>query len=173
MDHLEIRICYPEELFKVNAINAYEPRDSFESGFEHIYHKVSALNPNGSLMIHLKLTHGEISQVKQEAIIHNIKAFCKEKVVLQDVKKKSKRKKALSTIIYGLTIMMLCLTAAYFIEKYYDTHNYPAYVIAEGLKIWAWISLWPTGEILLFEQWNYKHQVKVYKTILEADLIFE
>jgi hypothetical protein len=173
MHQIKIRISNPEELFRINEIKAYEPRDNFESGFDHIYHIVSAQNPKGPLTIRLKLTHGGLSWERHDTLIQNIKSFCEEKVVLLDIKKKSKRKKALSTIIKGVSIMLLCLTAAYFIEMQQAKENYIAYIMAEGLKIWAWISLWPTGEILLFEQWNYQHQVKVYKSILDAKFILE
>ncbi len=127
--------------------------------------KKIVLNKKNFITVHMQddaLNSTTINEWKQ--------SYCSEKQEEYDTEYRLMRKKGFIFLFNGLLILWTALSLVYLIDQIKTLHPYVQMLGRETLYFVGWVILWKPIEMIVFEPWLLKHQLKMIDKLNTIEL---
>lgn len=112
----------------------------------------------------------------QEHIVSDVtinewkQSYCSEKREEYDTEYRLMRRKGFIFLFNGLLILWATLSFVYLIDQMRQVHPYVQMLGRETLYFVGWVILWKPIEMIVFEPWLLKHQLKMIEQLNNTTL---
>jgi hypothetical protein len=173
----EIEITLPDvkHLFVIPEINPMEGKTIYEPGIETIDDLVRKIPMRDSILLKVFLPHSEIFPGLEEKINNGIRDYCDFQIVKIDRQLELESRQGRRTLIYGITILVICLLLSglgFIISQNATTPLQYALggFMYNGFMIIGWVSLWTPTSMLVFERWPDWISRNTFKRMRKMDI---
>ncbi len=173
----EIEITLPDadHLFIIPEINPLHGNTVYEPGIETIDDLVRKIPARDSILLKILLPKSEIFPGLEEKIKNAIMDYCDYQIVKIDRQLELESRQGRRTLIYGITILIICLLLSglgFFISQNANTTLQYAMggFMYNGFMIIGWVSLWTPTSMLVFERWPDWISRNTFKRIRKMDI---
>ncbi len=141
------------------AINWYgEDYTSFTYALDSTVHRLKIMPLKQPLAVHVHLNDENISE---EQIVEWKDSYCAEKKQEYKSEYILMQRQGLNFLFKGLGILWISLTFVYFIDQWKFLGTYTQMLGRETFYFLGWVILWKPIEMIVFEPWALKHQLRL------------
>ena len=104
-----------------------------------------------------------------------MKLYCQFKIEENQKALVALRHQGIASLWVGLTVLAICLVLAgmFTLVAKLGANNILLALLAipaEGFLIAGWVAMWQPAELLLYDWWPFRRNIRIYRHIAEADI---
>ena len=174
---LTLRLKDPHHLFEAPGLSPFSPdyrEHNYTSGIEFIADELYANTSYNRVRLTLVLPPDQITPGLELEVMHAVDRYCRGR--LKDIEHQihASRWRGRRALLLAFLALFVFTGGAILLASVITPQNVIVLgVISEGLAIAAWVALWVPLEMLLFTVWEYRLDRKIYRLLLDMDLVIQ
>ncbi|HEX6555464.1 MAG TPA: hypothetical protein VF026_22075 [Ktedonobacteraceae bacterium] len=153
--------------------------DSYVSGMDYLYGEINTYSLREKfrekLKVRIELPQEQITEGLLERTRQKMKLYCQFKIEENQKTLIALRHQGIASLWVGLIVLAICLVLAgiFTLVAQVGTKNISLAllaILAEGFLIAGWVAMWHPAELLLYDWWPFRRDIRIYRHIAEADI---
>ena len=167
MRSLSISLPTVHSLFQEDK-DVFGSHPRFESGIEEI---VKRATPDVKF-IYIELPPDHIHETTAVDVERSIKHYCQYKVRDVHHMRHKLHRTTVKSLITASIIITVSTLLSFFIQRSFLYELYPwlTTVVGEFLFVIGWVSMWRPVELIIYSQWELKHEEEIYQVLERASV---
>ena len=150
--------------------------EMFVSGMDYLYSDIKTYSRHEKFTITIVLPQEKITEDLVNRTREKMKRYCRFKIEENQKELIALRREGFNALRVGITVLVICLvlaTALTLAAKSGITNILAALlaIIGQGFVIAGWVAMWRPAEILLYDWWPFRRDIRIYHQIADADIV--
>lgn len=145
-------------------------RDLDSSAEEYILDAARELPQDAKLCLNLWLPGEELALANAERVTRTVRYHFQWMHQRSRHKLREHLREANRSTILGLVFMVVCMLIVHSIESMAPPDHLMTSISAEGLMVIGWVALWRPVEMLLYDWWPLRREVKLTRRLAGLDV---
>jgi hypothetical protein len=160
-------------LFQERNPDPFHGGPLFATGFDQIYEELIDQSLNQNLEIVIQMPAAAIEDESENEIRFGLEQRCLHEEATIQRERRALRWEGLKALQNGLVFLVVCLLAAFTLQKTEPFGEFLNFFFEEGLFIVGWVSMWRPVDILLYEWWPMYRSSRMFRRIRTANVRVE
>ena len=159
-----------EELFVAPSPSPLENRFETQSGMDRILDQMQAGSTDEVLVIDVIVPASQADRVSDDDMSVAVEGYCDQRA--RNVRREKDRleRKGRIELLFGLLFLAACLAMSSAVAALVFGPAWLNQFLVEGLIIVGWIALWHPVDMLLFERWPLRTELRQLERIRRASI---
>jgi len=153
--------------------------DRYVSVMDYLYREINTYSLREKfrekLKVRIELPREQITEGLLERTRQKMKLYCQFKIEENQKALVALRHQGIASLWVGLTVLAICLVLAgmFTLVAKLGANNILLALLAipaEGFLIAGWVAMWQPAELLLYDWWPFRRDIRIYQHIAEADI---
>jgi hypothetical protein len=165
---IEIRVKTAAQLFDARDPSPFRERDLDDNFVEYVVSSAKEFSHKTPLQIKIHINEPQRPELNEAAIIEAYKAHADYAVHLAEQRLSEFIRRGQFALLIGLAVLFICVAASQYLTEISKVRA--VRVIAEGLTIIGWVSLWRPIELLLYDWWPVYAQLRLLRKLAATNV---
>lgn len=150
--------------------------EMFVSGMDYLYSDIKTFSRRENFRITIVLPQEKITEGPMDKTREKMKRYCQFKIEENEKELIALRHEGFNALRVGITALVVCLAlaAALTLAAKSGINNILAGLLAivgQSFVIAGWVAMWQPAEILLYDWWPFRRDIRIYHQIADADIV--
>ena len=150
--------------------------EMFVSGMDYLYSDIKTYSRHEKFKITIGLPQEKITEGLMDKTREKMKRYCRFKIEENEKELIALRHEGFNALRVGITALVVCLVlaTALTLAAKSGINNILAALLAivgQGFVIAGWVAMWHPAEILLYDWWPFRRDIRIYQQIVDADIV--
>jgi hypothetical protein len=150
--------------------------EMFVSGMDYLYSDIKTFSRRENFRIAIVLPQEKITEGLMDKTREKMKRYCQFKIEENEKELIALRHEGFNALRVGITALVVCLAlaAALTLAAKSGINNILAGLLAivgQSFVIAGWVAMWQPAEILLYDWWPFRRDIRIYHQIADADIV--
>ena len=150
--------------------------EMFVSGMDYLYSDIKAFSRRENFKITIVLPQEKITEGLMDKTREKMKRYCRFKIKENEKELIALRHEGFNALRVGITVLVVCLVlaTALTLAAKSGINNILAGLLAivgQSFVIAGWVAMWQPAEILLYDWWPFRRDIRIYHQIADADIV--
>ena len=156
--------------------------EMFVSGMDSLHSDIRASlrREKFKVTITIVLPQGKITEGLVDKTREKIKRYCQFKIEENHKELIALRHEGNNALLVGITVLVVCLALAGILTITAQSGSesgmntilaFMLAIVGQSFLIAGWVAMWQPAEILLYDWWPFRQDIRIYKHIADADIV--
>jgi hypothetical protein len=150
--------------------------EMFVSGMDYLYSDIKTYSRHDKFKIKIVLPQEKITEGLVDRTREKMKRYCRFKIEGNQNELIALRHEGFNALRVGITVLVVCLVLATTLTLAAKSGiNYILAallaIVGQGFVIAGWVAMWQPAEILLYDWWPFRRDMRIYHQIADADIV--
>lgn len=152
--------------------------DMYVSGIDYLYSEIKIYTRHDRFAVTIALPQEKMREDLGERTREKIKRYCHFKIRENEKDLLAQRHERSNALKVGLFVLVVGLVLAgifTFIGQSGINTILAAIcvIIGQGFVIAGWVAMWQPAELLLYDWWPYRRDIRIYEQIADANIVIK
>lgn len=150
--------------------------EMFVSGMDYLHSEIKTYSRREKFKVTIVLPQEKVTGGLVDRTREKMKRYCRFKVEENHRELLALRHQGYASLWVGITALVICLVlaAALTLAAKSGINNVLAALLAiagQGFVVAGWVAMWQPAEILLYDWWPFRQDIRIYNQIADADVV--
>lgn len=154
--------------------------DRYVSGIDYLYSEIKTHSPREKFKVTIVLPQEKITEALVEKTREKVKRYCRFKIEENQKELIAQRHERSYALWVGLTVLVVGLVLAgilTLIARSIEPSGINLLlavllaIAGQGFVVAGWVAMWQPVELILYDWWPFRRDIRIYKQIADADIV--